>query len=425
MTDPLSSPPEGHVTPDIPPTPKSYANVAGSSSSSQINLSFDPKKIVPIGISENEEGQKALSFSSLETDRLAAAWRLTLIGKFSFAIPHAQAIAKGLSSLGIKGPFSWSFANHSHIIIKLQVEEDYTRLWMETIWMIGECPMRILKWTPDFNPKMEAPLAPVWIRLPGLPIQFFDYHALYAICKELGNPLQVDLPTACKTRLSLARVCLELNLQHERTEEIILKFGDTMHVQKIIYERVPSYCNYCKHIGHGEEDCYMNGNKAKPPPPVRRPGRRRGVERMVPGGNNGDMNKAKGTLVNSNGSEPSKNLPSNSYMADTGNPEKTPSNQTQWVEKNKGSRVTGFLNKEVMSQAKKTSHIYFDSKEDSSHNQFSILECHGIEPSDDPIEIINVQDQSKGSNLPAKNQGDVPIPTACAHDIFGKWDPLR
>ncbi|KAK6161381.1 hypothetical protein DH2020_004762 [Rehmannia glutinosa] len=157
--------------------------------------------------------------------------RLTLIGKFSFAIPHAQAISKGLSSLGIKGPFSWSFANQSHIIIKLQLEEDYNRLWMGTIWMFGMSDLRILKWTPTFNPKMEAPLAPVWIRLPGLPIQFFDYHALYAISKELGSPLQVDPPTAHKTRLPFARVCIEPNLENEQLRKLF-KFGNTSHTRE-------------------------------------------------------------------------------------------------------------------------------------------------------------------------------------------------
>ncbi|KAK6160611.1 hypothetical protein DH2020_003992 [Rehmannia glutinosa] len=383
MVDSGSSPPEGHVSSDNPPPPKSYANVAGSSSSSQINLSFDPKKIVPIGTSEIEDGQKALSFSSLETDRLDAAWRLTLIGKFSFAIPHAQAIVKGLSSLGIKGPFSWSFANHSHIIIKLQLEEDYSRLWMGTIWMLGECPMRILKWTPSFNPKMEAPLAPVWIRLPGLPIQFFDYHALFAICKELGSPLQVDLPTARKTRLSFARVCLELNLENARIEEILLKFGDTRHVQKIIYEKVPSYCKYCKHIGHGEEDCYMNGNKSKPPPPVRRPGRKGTAKNTATVENNGIVNKEKGNFVNSRGlCSPEKPNP-NSNRVSSGDLVQNRSNQQAWImARNKGSKVTGFLSKEVMNLAKKADHIYFEKVERSSNNKFSILDCEDLEPLD-------------------------------------------
>ncbi|KAK6161827.1 hypothetical protein DH2020_001668 [Rehmannia glutinosa] len=258
-------------TPPEYPTPKqaSYANVTASSSH-QSNLPFDPKRIVPIGTYNEKDGKKVLGFSSSENDRLAASWKLTLIGKFSFAIPHPKGIDSGLSSLKLKGPYSWSFANPSHIIIKLR-GGGFNMLWMGTLWSLGDCPMRVFKWTPSFNPRTEAPLAPVWIRLPGLPIHFFDHNALFAISMIIGTPLQVDSQTASRSRLSMARVCVELNLLKDRIEELVLEFDDTSHTQKIIYERIPDYCNYCKHIGHSIEGCYMNGKRTRPPPPVRRP----------------------------------------------------------------------------------------------------------------------------------------------------------
>ncbi|KAK6121385.1 hypothetical protein DH2020_044867 [Rehmannia glutinosa] len=186
-------------------TPKlgSYENVIASSSN-RSNLPFDPKRIVPVGTHQ-----------------------LTLIGKFSFAIPHPKGIDSGLSALNLKGTYSWSFANPSHIIIKLQLEEDFNKLWMGTLWSLGDCPMRVFKWTPSFNPRIEAPLAPVWIRLPGLPIHFFDHNALFAIGMIIGTPLQVDSLTTSRSRLSMARVCVELDLLKERIEEVVLEFDDT------------------------------------------------------------------------------------------------------------------------------------------------------------------------------------------------------
>ncbi|KAK6151875.1 hypothetical protein DH2020_014510 [Rehmannia glutinosa] len=280
MDDPGSSSPDGHDASDNPP-PKSYANVAGSSSS-QINLSFDPKNIIPTGTLENEEGQKVLRFSSSETDRLDAAWRLTLIGKFSFAIPQALTIANGLSSLGIKGLFLG--------VLPINPTSSSNFSWKKTTIVFGwgrlgssgavQCVysngrlLLILKWKHPW-------------RLFGSNFQV------------LGSPLQVDPPTARKTRLAFARVCIELNLEKERTEEIILKFGDIRHTQKIIYERVPPYCNFCKHIGHSLEDCYMNGNKAKPPPPVRRPATQGGSEGPILKGQTGESEKLRGPRVNS------------------------------------------------------------------------------------------------------------------------------
>ncbi|KAK6135777.1 hypothetical protein DH2020_030472 [Rehmannia glutinosa] len=249
MADFSSCPPESQ-------TPKlgSYANVTASSSN-RSNLPFDPKRVVPVGTHQN--------------DRLAASWKLTLIGKFSFAIPHPKGIDSGLSSLNLKGPYSWSFANPSHIIIKLQLEEDFNKLWMGTLWSLRDCPMRVFKWTPSFNPRTEAPLAPVWIRLPGLPIHFFDHNALFAISMIIGTPLQVDSLTASRSRLSMARVCVELDLLKERIEEIVLEFDDTSHAQKIIYERIPDYCTHCKHIDTLSRMLHMNGKITRSPPPVR------------------------------------------------------------------------------------------------------------------------------------------------------------
>ncbi|KAK6118463.1 hypothetical protein DH2020_047795 [Rehmannia glutinosa] len=369
MADSGSSPPEN-------PTPKhgSYANVTASTSP-QSNLPFDPKRIVPIGTHKEKDGQQVIGFSSSENNRLAETWKLTLIGKFSFAIPHPKGIASGFSALNLKGPFSWSFANPSHIIIKLHLEEDYNKLWMGTLWSLGDCPMRVFKWTPSFNPRTEAPLAPVWIRLPGLPIHFFDHNALFAICKIIGTPLQVDSPTATRTRLSMARVCVELDLLKERVEEVILEFDGTTHVQKIVFERTPDYCLHCKHIGHTIEGCYMNGNKPRPPPPVRRPVPNSASDGQLLKGTSGNLEKLRGAGVISN-------------------------NQA-WIRVNKkGPRETGLVSKELLNIAKESKHTYFEANNshiaESFSNQFSILENEVSQPLDALQKSIDDPDLSKG-----------------------------
>ncbi|KAK6117496.1 hypothetical protein DH2020_048774 [Rehmannia glutinosa] len=258
----------GSSPPEYPPPKKaSYANVTASSSH-QSNLPFDPKRIVPIGTYNEKDGKKVLGFSSSENDLLAASWKLTLIGKFSFAIPHPKGIDSGFSALNLKGTFSWSFANSSHIIIKLQLEEDFNKLWMGTLWSLGICPdaghLRLIrKWKLLLRQDGDSSLPAA--------IHFFDHNALFAIRNIIGTPLQVDSLTASRSRLSMARACIELDLLKERIEEIVLEFDNTTQVQKIIYERIPEYCTHCKHIGHSIVGCYMNGNVTRPPPPMRHP----------------------------------------------------------------------------------------------------------------------------------------------------------
>ncbi|KAK6158941.1 hypothetical protein DH2020_006255 [Rehmannia glutinosa] len=350
-----------------PPKYESYANVTASSSI-RSNLSFDPKRVVPVGTHQVRDGKQVLGFSSSENDRLAASWKLTLIGKFSSAIPHPKGIDSGFAALNLKGPFSWRFANPSHIIIKLQLEEDFNKLWMGTLWSLGDCPMRVFKWTPSFNPRTEAPLAPVWIRLPGLPIHFFDHNALFAISNIIGTPLQVDSLTASRSRLSMARVCIELDLLKERTEEILLEFDETSQVQKIIYERVPDYCTHCKHIGHSIVGCYMNGNASHPPPPARQPS-------SIAGSVGHDLKGLSGFWI---------------------------SQGVQRV-KRKGPRETGLISKECLILAKNSKHTYFADThsyaEGSGTNRFSSLVNGDFQPLDTQSQLIKGSDQVNGFHL--------------------------
>lgn len=99
-----------------------------------------------------------------------------------------------------------------------------------------------------------------------MPAHLFDYNVLFRIGSVIGKPLQVDAATARKSRLFLARICVELDLVKERMHEIFLNIGGEIIKQQILYEVIPPYCNDCKHIGHRVEDCYANGNKPRPQP---------------------------------------------------------------------------------------------------------------------------------------------------------------
>ncbi|KAL0455846.1 UNVERIFIED_CONTAM: hypothetical protein Slati_0923800 [Sesamum latifolium] len=121
--------------------------------------------------------------------------------------------------------------------------------------------MRVFKWTPTFNPKEESPIVPVWVRLPELPIQFFEREVLFSIA-QLGTPLRTDVSTATLVRPSVARVCVEVNLLEPLQIEVGLSFETEVVIQPVVYERLPKYCGVCKHLGH-DEISYYEKNKLK------------------------------------------------------------------------------------------------------------------------------------------------------------------
>ncbi|KAL0308977.1 UNVERIFIED_CONTAM: hypothetical protein Sradi_5840000 [Sesamum radiatum] len=116
----------------------------------------------------------------------------------------------------------------------------------------------------------ESPIIPVWVRLPELPIQFFDREALFSIACLLGTPLRTDVSMATLVRPSVARVCVEINLLEPLQIEIGLGFGIEVFIQPVIYERLPKYYGTYKHLGHTEDECYEKLKSRGPVRPVER-----------------------------------------------------------------------------------------------------------------------------------------------------------
>ncbi|KAI3465772.1 hypothetical protein Pfo_022435 [Paulownia fortunei] len=179
-------------------------------------------------------------------------------------MPSFKQLHHHFAVLKLSGDHSVRVLNSKHILIILSNDADYARLWLRRIWFFEGLPMRLFKWSPQFDPKVESAIVPVWIRLPELPAHLFEKPALKAIAELIGKPLRVDEPTANKTRLSVARIYVEIDLRNALKESVYLGIGSQMFLQKIIYENVPRYCSDCKHLGHDSSACYGNGNVPRP-----------------------------------------------------------------------------------------------------------------------------------------------------------------
>lgn len=52
----------------------------------------------------------------------------------------------------------------------------------------------------------------VWIRLSGLPIEYYNAKALQHIGKVVGNVLRIDTFNATETRGKFARLCIQVDV---------------------------------------------------------------------------------------------------------------------------------------------------------------------------------------------------------------------
>lgn len=125
-----------------------------------------------------------------------------------------------------------------------------------TIWF-NKYLMKVLKWDKDFTIQKESSLAPVWIRLPELPLPLFNKQALVEIAQIASKPLKIDEHTKNRFRPNYTRVCIEMDILKEKPEVIILQMGDREVEQKIFYENMPTYCTHCHHMRHNDQEYYQ------------------------------------------------------------------------------------------------------------------------------------------------------------------------
>ncbi|KAL0295575.1 UNVERIFIED_CONTAM: hypothetical protein Sangu_3194600 [Sesamum angustifolium] len=153
--------------------------------------------------------------------------------------------------------------NFKHVLIRLSNEEDFSRIWLRGEWTFDSFHMRVFKWTPNFDPQIESPIAPVWIRLPALPVHLFEKNALFTLTTKIGKPLRMDEPTADLSRPDLARVCVEIDVTSPKVQAVHLQIEGKTYRQQVIYENCPPYCTSCNHLGHEIANCIVIHNNEK------------------------------------------------------------------------------------------------------------------------------------------------------------------
>ncbi|KAJ6860493.1 hypothetical protein NC651_036782 [Populus alba x Populus x berolinensis] len=72
----------------------------------------------------------------------------------------------------------------------------------------------------------------------------------------VGKPIHCDGPTAQMTRISYARVLIEVDLLSElpSTVNVLLPNGNTL-VQQLVYESLPQFWKQCKSLGYSTLAC--------------------------------------------------------------------------------------------------------------------------------------------------------------------------
>jgi hypothetical protein len=119
-----------------------------------------------------------------------------------------------------------------------------------------EMPIVLKRWTPTFDAKKErVDEEPIWVRLSGLPMQFWNSARFVVIGNMLGSYIEADMSFEDTGLMSVARILVRLNLRPGLLQELTIESTVGTFVQILDYEGIPFRCHRCHAYGHGIAEC--------------------------------------------------------------------------------------------------------------------------------------------------------------------------
>ncbi|KAI0507243.1 hypothetical protein KFK09_013365 [Dendrobium nobile] len=125
-------------------------------------------------------------------------------------------------------------------LLHFTTTEDYEKAWIKEVWFFLGRPFLLQKWSPKSCPKRENLTSiPNWVKIHYLPLVCWNSEGISRIASKIGIPLAVDALTAQRTRLTFARVCIQVDVDATYPEEIPISIEDD-----------PSPYEHCKSLVH-------------------------------------------------------------------------------------------------------------------------------------------------------------------------------
>ncbi|RYQ90374.1 hypothetical protein Ahy_B09g096487 isoform A [Arachis hypogaea] len=110
-------------------------------------------------------------------------------------------------------------------------EEDYSHALLEGPWMIAGHYLIVQRWRPFFlKSEHHVRKIAVWVRIPNLPIELYNYRFLWRIGSAIGHMLKIDRNTSIHSRGRFARICVEIDLAKKLVPRISV-LGSELNIE--------------------------------------------------------------------------------------------------------------------------------------------------------------------------------------------------
>ncbi|OIT36371.1 hypothetical protein A4A49_01970 [Nicotiana attenuata] len=194
--------------------------------------------------------------------KFADRCKFTVVGKFTNTMPRMEVIRKSfIAQIELRGGVKIAHFNAKTVYIDLDNEYDHSTVWTKQQMYIQGQMMRIEAWNPIFKPNEDSPIVPVWIMIPELPWHLYYMEILSPLLSPVVKALFLDLASFQKTRGSVVKVKMQVDLTKDRPSHVWLGYDEDQDVNgdgqwlEVQYDNLPSYCSQYRHLGHSTQAC--------------------------------------------------------------------------------------------------------------------------------------------------------------------------
>lgn len=145
-------------------------------------------------------------------------------------------------------------------VVRISNKEGYKTSLFGDPWLSSEQHLIVQRWYPSFYPKVDFIMKLIIrVKVPKLPLQFFNKNFLARVGIKLGKTLWVNETTLIASQGQYVLISVEIDLE----KPLIAKFKFCRRVRRVEYEGLHAVCFHCRRYAYKLRDCL---NIPKPNP---------------------------------------------------------------------------------------------------------------------------------------------------------------
>ncbi|KAI3931890.1 hypothetical protein MKW98_012300 [Papaver atlanticum] len=203
--------------------------------------------------------------------RIIQPWKNCLIGKVvGKTVGYKYISSKTRELWNPSGKIDILDLGNDFFLFKLELPEDFKHALLEGPWFVNGHHLAMMRWSVNFRPSVSSiNRTVVWVRLPELPLEYYDEKVLSDVASKLGKLIKIDKTTELVLRGRFAHFCIEIDTNVALKS--MVQIGSIR--QRIEYEGISLICFHCGKINHKKDNCpslhsVNNSNVASQPAAV-------------------------------------------------------------------------------------------------------------------------------------------------------------